>query len=87
MEKIRVLREEIDAIDTKILHLLKQRVEVCKNIGETKRGHGISIRDSKREDEQIAHLVKTAKMLDLDPQEVETVYREIIAMCVHAQEI
>ncbi len=87
MERIRTLREEIDDIDERILHLLKERVEVCKIIGATKREHEISIRDPQREKNQYYHVMKRATELGLTPNEVKAVYTEIIAMCVHAQEI
>ncbi len=87
MERIRTLREEIDDIDERILHLLKERVEVCKIIGATKREHEISIRDPQREKDQYYHVMKRATELGLPPNEVKAVYTEIIAMCVHAQEI
>lgn len=87
MERIRSLRKEIDEIDEQILHFLKQRVDVCKTIGATKREHGISIRDHQREEEQYKHVMKRATELGLAPHEVKAIYREIIAMCVHVQEI
>jgi chorismate mutase len=87
MERIRSLRKEIDAIDERILHLLKERVEVCKTIGATKREHHMPIRDPQREEEQYRHIMKGASELGLKPLEVNAVYREIIAMCMHAQEI
>ncbi len=87
MERIRALREEIDNIDTQVLQLLKQRVELCRAIGATKREHGIPIRDAKREEEKLADLMNKARRLELETQEVKAVYREIIAMCANAQEI
>ncbi len=87
MERIRALREEIDGIDIRVLQLLKQRVELCRTIGVTKREHGIPIRDTKREEEKLTDLMDNARRLELEPQEVKAVYREIIAMCANAQEI
>lgn len=87
MERIRSLRKEIDDIDERILHFLEERIEVCKTIGATKREHEIPIRDPQREEEQYRHIMKRASELGLAPHEVKAVYREIIAMCMHAQEI
>ena len=86
MEKISPLRKKIDEIDEQILHFLKERVEICKTIGAAKREHGIPIRDRQREEEQYRYVVRRASELKLDPQEVKAIYREIIAMGVHAQE-
>ena len=86
MEKILSLRRKIDEIDEQILRFLKERVEVCRSLGKTKREHGIPIRDYKREDELYANAVKRASELGLNPHEVKAVYREIIAMSIRAQE-
>jgi len=86
LEKILSLRRKIDEIDEQILRFLKERVEVCRSLGKTKREHGIPIRDYKREDELYANAVKRASELGLNPHEVKAVYREIIAMSIRAQE-
>ena len=85
MEIILELRKRIDEVDERILHLLKERVEICKTIGATKREHGIPIRDSSRENELCKRVMEKATKLELNPNQVESVYREIIAMCIHAQ--
>lgn len=86
MERILSLRKKIDKIDEQTLHLLKERVEVCKTIGVTKRKHGIPIKDSSRESELYKHIAEKATELGLNPRQVEAVYREIIGMCIHVQE-
>jgi len=86
LEKILSLRRKIDEIDEQILHFLKERVEVCRSIGKTKREHGIPVRDYEREDELYANAMKKASELGLNPHEVKAVYREIIAMSTRAQE-
>ncbi len=85
MERIKSLRKDIDEIDERILHFLKDRVEICKTVGAIKRENGIPIRDQQREEEQYRNLMKRASELGLDPHEVKAVYREIIAMGMHAQ--
>jgi chorismate mutase len=79
------LRKEIDEIDERILHFLKDRVEICKTVGAIKRENGIPIRDQQREEEQYRNVMKRASELGLDPHEVKAVYREIIAMSMHVQ--
>ena len=86
MERILPLRRKIDEIDEQILRFLKERMEVCKIIGATKREHGIPVRDIRRENEHYAHVMRRASELGLDPKEVKAVYQEIIAMSIHAQE-
>ena len=86
MEKILSLRRKIDEIDEQILRFLKERVEVSRSIGKTKREQGIPVRDYEREDELYTNVMRRASKLGLNPQEVKAVYREIIAMSIRAQE-
>jgi len=86
LERIWSLRKRIDEIDERILHLLKERVEVCKTIGATKREHGIPIRNHSRENELYKRIREKGIKLGLNSHQVEAVYREIIAMCIYAQE-
>jgi len=85
LERIKSLRKDIDEIDERILHFLKDRVEICKTVGAIKRENGIPIRDQQREEEQYRNLMERASELGLDPHEVKAVYREIIAMGMHVQ--
>jgi len=86
LEKILPLRKKVDEIDEQILHFLKERVEVSKSIGKLKREHGIPVRDYQRENEQYKNVMRRASSLGLNPHEVKAIYREIIAMSIHAQE-
>jgi len=86
MERISPLRKRIDKIDEQILRLIKERVDICENIGMIKREQGIPVRDRHRENEQYARMTETASKLGLHPQEVRAVYQEIIAMSIRAQE-
>ncbi|MFQ6115626.1 MAG: chorismate mutase [bacterium] len=86
MEKISQLRKRIDEIDEQILRFLKERIDICKNIGTIKREHGLPVKDPHRENEQYARITELASKLRLDPQEVRAVYQEIIAMSIRAQE-
>ena len=86
MEKILSLRRRIDEIDEQILRFLKERMEICKIIGKTKREHGIPIKDRRREDKLYKRIVRRASELGLNSQDVRAVYQEIIAMSIHVQE-
>ena len=86
MERISASRKRIDEIDEQIMRLLKERVNVCENIGIIKREQGIPVRDRRRENEQYTRITGIASKLELDPQEVKAVYKEIIAMSIRAQE-
>lgn len=80
------LRRRINEIDEQILHLLNERVDVSKGIGMIKRKQGIAIRDYQREDELYRHIMRKSSELGLETLKVRGIYKEIIAMCTHAQE-
>ncbi len=86
MERVSPLRKRIDEIDEQILRLLKERMDVCENIGVIKREQRIPVRDRQRENEQYTRMTEIASKLGLNPQEVIAVYQEIIAMSIRAQE-
>jgi chorismate mutase len=86
LEKIKPLRKRIDEIDEKILHALKERVELCRAVGAIKKERGIAVKDSARENEVYKRINEKATRFGLNGAQVELVYREIIAMCISAQE-
>jgi chorismate mutase len=86
LKEIVALRKKIDEIDERILLLLKERAEVSRKIGSTKKKNGLPIRDRTRENRLYAHLRFKAERLGLSTDLVETLYREIIAMCIRVQE-
>lgn len=45
------LRNQIDDIDSKILELFLERIDVCRKISKIKKSKDISIEDKKRENE------------------------------------
>ena len=79
------IRKKIDAIDEKIVFLLKKRMELCKIIGVLKRETGIAVKDHRREDELYLHVMAKALEYGLDPQKVESIFKEIITLSVFVQ--
>ena len=85
MENIVTLRKKIDALDEKIVLLLKERVDHCKSIGAIKIKNSLAIKDRRREDEVYLHAMAKALESGLDPQKVETIFKDIIALGVFVQ--
>ena len=85
MKNIVTIRRKIDVIDEKIVLLLKERMDLCKDIGNVKRELGISVKDRRREDEVYLHIMSKALESGLDPQKVEAIFKEIIALSVFVQ--
>ena len=86
MKEISPLRKKIDEIDENIIRFLKERIEVCKQIGAIKRKHKIPIKNSQRENEVYRNVSKKASESGLNPQVVEAIYRQIVDMSLHTQE-
>ena len=74
-------RSEIDALDEEIVSLINKRLQVCLEIGNFKSLHGISVRDSKREDELISKLLENNKG-PCPPDILEKIYRVLIETAV-----
>ncbi|MEM0216230.1 MAG: chorismate mutase [Candidatus Bathyarchaeia archaeon] len=80
------LRKKIDEIDEKILHLLKERIEVSIRIGTIKREKGLPIRDVEREREKMEQITKKAEELKLDVEFIKSIYKSVIDISAQAQE-
>jgi chorismate mutase len=79
------LRKKIDAIDENFVLLLKDRMELCKRIGKVKEENALAVKDYKREDEIYLHIMGKALELGLDPQKVEAIFKQIIALGISVQ--
>jgi chorismate mutase len=79
------LRKKIDVVDAKIVLLLKERMDICKSIGALKVKNGLAVKDHRREDEVYLHVMAKALESGLDPQKVEAVFKDIIAVGVFVQ--
>ena len=86
MDEIQKLRKKVDELDDQILKALCDRVKVCKAIGDAKRKQGMQIRDSSRENEVYRRIKEESVQFQLDPVQIERVYREIVNMCSAVQE-
>ncbi len=85
MENITALRKKIDTIDEKLVCLLKDRIEMCKRIGKIKEENGLAVKDLRREDEVYLHVMSKALEMGLDPQKVEAIFKQIVALGVSVQ--
>lgn len=72
------LRASIDSVDEKIVQLLRERVEISKQIGEEKRRAGTAVLDAVREEEVYARL--TALWGELPADHLRSIYREVIGV-------
>jgi chorismate mutase len=75
---IEQLREKIDAVDSKIVRLIEERVDLVKKIGEAKRKHNLPIADLKREQDVIIRATSGTK---LNKGFVKGLFERIIDYC------
>ena len=67
-------RKNIDNIDQKIVSLLDERLNTCKEIGKYKKENNLPVLDSKREDEKINSIKDNAENKEL----VVEIYKKIM---------
>ncbi len=79
------LRKKIDTIDENLVILLKDRIELCKRIGKIKKETGLGVKDIRREEAVYVHIMAKALEAGLDPQKVESIFKQIIDLGVSVQ--
>lgn len=75
---LEILREKIDLLDTGLLRVLAQRLEISKEIAEFKKVNGLPIQDSKRELDLIKDRIRKGKELSIDDEKFVTELFELI---------
>lgn len=84
--RLQRLRAELDAIDTRIVEALADRLRVVGVISAFKETRADQIRDPRREQELLQNLQAVAVDLRLDPHFVTRLFREILDYSVRRQE-
>uniref|UniRef100_A0A7V4JQL7 Bifunctional chorismate mutase/prephenate dehydratase n=1 Tax=Thermodesulfobacterium geofontis TaxID=1295609 RepID=A0A7V4JQL7_9BACT len=83
--KLQELREKIDKIDTQIIELLKERIEVAKKIGKIKENIGYESFDLLREKEILNKILKINQKI-FPEDALKIIYSEIIKACRSVQQ-
>lgn len=78
-------REEIERVDSEIISLLKQRVELARETGALKREHGLPILDPQREAQVISGAVAKARAAGLEAEQVRDIFWHILELSRLAQ--
>jgi len=79
------LRDKIDLVDSLLLDLIAERMEIAKDIGEIKQKNGLKVKDAKREKLVKVQWLETAKVLKIDPMIMRRVLRNIMLMSKEVQ--
>ena len=85
-DEIRPHRETIDRLNNDIIDKLKERVDAALKIGEIKKRHGKPVVDKTREQAILDRIRDKAEAKDMDPDCLERIFKEIIRLCVEAEE-
>lgn len=78
IDKLNVLRNQIDKIDQNILELLSKRLSLVSQIGEIKSHFGLFIYAPEREEKLVSCRRQEAKTLGISPDLVEDLLRRIM---------
>ncbi len=79
-------RETIDRLNNEIIKLLDERVEAALMIGDIKKRYGKPVVDKTREQAILDAIRKKAEIRQMDPDGLERIFKEIIRLCVEAEE-
>ena len=79
------LRKRVDDLDTRIVKLIAERMQVTRDIGKEKKGGGIPIEDKAREQTVLEKVKDLAQAENLNPVELEKIYLGIISASKEVQ--
>ena len=72
------LRAELDALDVRLVFLLKERSDVIDQVIERKAAAGLGPVDRQREAEMLAGIAEQARSVGLDPEVATRILRAVI---------
>lgn len=78
-------RADIERLDSELLQLLAQRVQLGRRVGALKRTAGLPVLDPKREAKVIRSAAEQARALELPPEPVREIFWQIIALVRRTQ--
>ena len=87
--KLEDLRKKIDDVDARIVELIGERLGIVGDIGRQKKEQGKLVEDREREYRVLENVKSIArdKNINISQEEIENIYRRIIAACKSVQEL
>jgi chorismate mutase len=85
-EEIKPHRDAIDILNDEIITLIAERQKAALAIGGVKKRYGKPVVDKSREQAILDKIREKAQAKGLDSDALERVFREIIRLCVEAEE-
>jgi len=80
------LRDRIEAVDRQIIALVAERLKIVEDVAEAKLASASPFRDRQREESLIGRLREMAAAANVDPHQIERMYRVVMDMSVAHQE-
>ncbi|MFA5879977.1 MAG: chorismate mutase [Candidatus Margulisiibacteriota bacterium] len=87
MTNLKELRNKIDKIDKTIMLAIKARFELVQKVADFKNQNSLPIEDNNRVLEVLNSRLALAEKLDLEPELIKTIFKEIIEACTNYQKI
>ena len=81
------LRKQIDEADAQIVKLIAERIRIAREIGGEKRQQGKQIVDTAREQSVLENVMKIAQDENLNREDIDSIYRQILAVAKGVQGI
>ena len=79
------LRKQIDEADASIVKLVAERIRIAQEIGREKNKQKTQIEDREREKNVLENVRRIAQEKNLNPEEIEDVYQQIVAISKRQQ--
>jgi chorismate mutase/prephenate dehydratase len=80
------LRDRIEAVDRQIIALIAERLKIVEDVAEAKLTSASPFRDREREENLLGRLRGMAAEANVDPHQIERMYRVVMDMSVAHQE-
>ncbi len=84
-EDLRRLRAQIDELDDELMNLLSKRLRVCREIGQYKKEHNVTVLQSNRYSEILEKRGKQGELCGLSAESVAHIFEEIHQESVRQQ--
>lgn len=80
------LREQIDALDARLMALMAERHALIDRAAQIKSGNGMPARIDERVEEVVANVRRHAGQLGLDPDLYDRIWRQLIDAAIDQEE-
>ncbi|MCH5174896.1 MAG: bifunctional 3-deoxy-7-phosphoheptulonate synthase/chorismate mutase type II [Prevotellaceae bacterium] len=84
-ENITALRKQIDEIDNNIIEVIAKRMRVCREVGQYKKEHGMTIVQTARYNEILEKRGAQGSLMGIDPECIKKVFEAIHEESVNQQ--